>query len=192
MYRKKARGVPRTLRKTSKKCSCCGVIYETDSFNEKMPLPQMMAKRKICFECAFWIHKIENPLQHREIINGEHYVFKPVQEEKPYFQGYGGHEFYAIHNDGTIVTSNNVWYQGVIPERFRKRLPNTAKFISKTTFRKLNSNPFICKSAGCWDRYHCLRYDNSIEKQSGPWNQVPKTHKPGEEGCESFINKENA
>jgi hypothetical protein len=125
----------------------------------------------------------------REIINGRHYVFHPRQDKKLYFQNFGGHEFHALRNDGSLIMSNNVWFQGEIPERFKEKLPDTAKLISKRTYKKLKNNNFKCKSKGCWDRYHCFRYDNSIEEKYGPWNSIPKTHKPGEEDCESFINK---
>jgi hypothetical protein len=190
MCKKEAKGTPRTLILPIHKCSCCGVNYETDSFDLKQPLPQMMVEKQLCFECAFWTDKIEKTPQNREIINGEHYMFGQFQEDPLCFQGHGGRIFYAVHNDKTLVMSNNVWCQGTVPGRFRNQLPDTAKLISKHTYLQLKNNPFVCKAKGCWDRYHCFRYNQSIEQHAGPWNIVPNTHIPGEEWCESFINKE--
>lgn len=190
MCNHKAKGDPRTLQCNIFKCSICGNDYNLDNFDMKSSLPQMMRDRHFCFTCAFWTNKIESPDPNREIIDGQHYVFYPGPNSA-YFQGFGGRTFYAIRNNGELITSNNVWHQGDIPSWFRDKLPDTAKFISARTFRKLRDNPFKCKSKGCWDRYHCFRYDISIEKEAGPWNVVPKNHVVGQEDCESFINKDN-
>ncbi|NDV63966.1 hypothetical protein [Bacteroides sp. 224] len=185
----KARGVSRTLNQHIQNCSICGDSYDLEEFQKQLPLTQLMKQRNICFKCAFWLDKIENPNPNREIIDGQHCTFHPSQNERSYFQGCGGREFYILRNDKSLAMSNNVWFQGKIPDRFRESLPNTAQFISKRTYTKLKNNSFQCKAKGCWDRYHCLRYDISIEEGAGPWNIIPKTHNPGEENCESFINK---
>jgi len=56
------------------------------------------------------------------IANGEHYVIEP-DGDKNYqgFVGFSGAEFNIRFNDGTLVTSHNVWYQGKIPEAFRAK-----------------------------------------------------------------------
>lgn len=184
----KAKGIPRTLLCNILKCSICGAEYELSSFDMHKPLPQLMKKRGLCFNCAFWIDKIESPNPDREIINGEHYMFPPSCPNQD-FKRTGGRRVYVMRNDGSLISSNNMWFQGVIPERFREKLTDTAKFISKQTFLKIQSNPFKCISKGCWDRYHCLRYEISIEEKSGPWNVIPQKHIVGQEECESFINK---
>jgi hypothetical protein len=189
MCKGKAGGVPRTLNQHIQTCSICKVAYEPGSFDPNALLVKLMDERNICFRCAFWSDKIENPLPYREIINGEHYVFHPYQNKPVFFQGYGGREFYALRNDGSLIMSNNVWYQGQIPEIFREKLPDTARMISKKTYKKLVGNNFKCQAKGCWDRYHCFRYDISIEESAGAWNVIPCMHVPGEENCESFIHK---
>lgn len=185
----KARGISRTLNQHTQTCSICEATYEIESFNPNAPLVKTMVEKHICFQCAFWLDKIENPAPNREVIKGEHYTFNPYQDHQAIFQGHGGRVFYGVRNDGTLIISNNVWFQGEIPKRFREQLPDTAQLISKKTYTKLKNNNFQCKAKGCWDRYHCLRYDISIEEDTGPWNTISKTHKPGEENCESFINK---
>jgi uncharacterized protein YlaI len=189
MCEEKAGGIPRTLNQHTQTCSICEAVYEIDSFDPNAPLVKLMGERNICFQCAFWSDKIEKPLLGREIINGEHFVFHPCQDKPLVFQGFGGREFYALLNDNSLIMSNNVWHQGKIPERFCEKLPDTARFISKKTYKKLINDSFKCRAKGCWDRYHCIRYDISIEESTGAWNVIPGTHIPGEENCESFINK---
>ena len=105
--------------------------------------------------------------------------------------GFGGHEFYIRKFDGTLIKSNNVWHQGKIPEHFRKDLPDTADFLTLMDFQKLKNDPYKCMAKGCWDRYHCLRYDQSCEKD-GPFNIIPDSHIPGNEHCPSFVKPYNA
>jgi hypothetical protein len=188
MCQKQVKGIPRTLEQHIQTCSICRNNYDPEQFDKKSPLVQIMTERGICFQCAFWSDKIENPDPNREIINGEHYTFHPFQKNPLYFQGHGGRIFYILHNDKSLLRSNNVWFQGIIPDRFKEKLPNTAKLISKKTYSLLKINNFTCKTKGCWDRYHCIRYDLSIEKNSKPWNIVPKNHVIGSERCVNFVN----
>lgn len=172
-------------------CVCCGRPLELDSFNLKEPLVQRMKQENLCFCCAFWKDKIDNPLPDREIINGEHYVFHEWVLKKEYFLGFGGRPKYIIKEDGTVKKSNNVWYQGKVPLHFREQLPDTAKFITEQAYNQINKNMnFQCRAKGCWDRYNCFWYRIEIEKEKGPWNLVPDDHIPGEEHCESFIDKD--
>lgn len=172
-------------------CVCCGRLLELDSFNLKEPLVQRMKQENLCFCCAFWKDKIDNPLPDREIINGEHYVFHEWVLKKEYFLGFGGRPKYIIKEDGTVKKSNNVWYQGKVPLHFREQLPDTAKFITEQAYNQINKNMnFQCRAKGCWDRYNCFWYRIEIEKDKGSWNLVPDDHIPGEEHCESFIDKD--
>jgi hypothetical protein len=149
----------------------------------------MMNNEQLCFSCAFWKNKIDNPTPNRQIINGEHWIFEPWSDKPLLFAGHGGRAFYIMLNDGSVLRSNNVWYQGEIPQRFRDSLPDTAKFITRTAYYKMKNQPcFQCRAKGCWDRYHCHWYDMSLEA-NGPWNEVPASHKIGDECCESFLDK---
>ena len=87
----------------------------------------------------------------------------------------------------TLIKSNNIWHQGEIPEHFRKQLPDTANFLSLITYTKLSNDPHKCHAKGCWDRYNCLRYNLSCERD-GPFNKIPANHTIGDENCPSFIN----
>lgn len=171
-------------------CSCCGKPVELDEFDIRYPLVQRMKQERVCFICSFWKDKIENPPANREIINGEHYVFHEWVLKKEHFLGFGGKPMYILKEDKTVKKSNNVWHQGEIPLHFREQLPDTAKFITEQAYNQINKNiNFQCRAKGCWDRYNCFWYHIEIETDKGPWNTVPDGHVPGEEHCDSFIDK---
>lgn len=170
-------------------CHLCSSPIDLGNYDLKLPLPKKMKDEQLCFTCAFWKDKIDNPLENRQIINGEHYVFNPWIENKQAFMGHGGKEFYIMLADNSVIRSNNVWLQGEIPEMFRLQLPDTAKFITKHAYNKIRHRPYFkCQSKGCWDRYHCFWYDEGVEID-GPWNVIPEKHKVGDEYCEIFLNK---
>lgn len=41
---------------------------------------------------------------------------------------------YAQKTDGTVLVSNDVWYQGEVPEAFKHIIPDNAKFITKEQY----------------------------------------------------------
>lgn len=173
-------------------CSCCGLPTDVADFDQRASITILMRKQRLCFTCAFWMDKIKNPLPGREIINGSHYVLNQWMSEHSHFQGFGGKAMYVLKNDGTVRRSNNVWFQGIVPERFKEQLPDTARFITKTAYYKIRENVnFHCNKKGCWDRYNCFFYHKEEMERNGAWNQIPESHKPGSEGCELFLNKDN-
>lgn len=172
-----------------KTCSICGGPMDIEEYDTRAILTKKMQAKHLCFACAFWKDKIDNPVPGREIINGCHYVFHEWLRQPIPFQGSGGHRYYILRNDGSVMRSNNVWFQGHIPERFRPQLPDTAKLITKRAYYAIKGlECFKCQRKGCWDRYHCYFYDRSIEAENGPWNEIPANHKIGDELCESFLN----
>lgn len=169
-------------------CLHCGSPIDLENYNLKLPLPQIMQCKQLCFSCAYWIEKVNRPDPYRQIINGEYYVFFP-NDMKIDLAGHNKQTFYIMLNNGNVIRSRNVWHQGEIPLHLRELLPDTARFISRTAYYKIKNQPlFKCKSKGCWDRYHCFWYDIDMEVD-GPWNEIPNTHKVGDECCESFLDK---
>lgn len=62
-------------------------------------------------------------------IGGRHYVAIPgVVDPRP-FMGHGGARLRWRDSSGNAYESNDVWSQGDIPEGFRDRLPDNAKWI---------------------------------------------------------------
>lgn len=173
-------------------CSCCGLPTNVDDFDQRAPLTILMRKEQLCFTCAFWKDKIAHPHPDREIINGSHYVFHKWLSKPQHFQGFGGKTMYILKNDGTVKRSNNVWFQGDVPDKFKPQLPDTAKFITKAAYYKIKENVnFSCNKKGCWDRYNCFFYHPEKMDSHGVWNEIPESHKPGDECCELFLNKDS-
>jgi hypothetical protein len=108
-------------------CSCCGKVYGT---NYCKPYNTMLITKKLCFNCNFWdeyTHKKDDPKIAR--IQGHHYVVEPPSPLPSRMLGFSGREFKVRWHDGREVTTNNLWSQGDIPERFKDRLPDNAEFV---------------------------------------------------------------
>jgi len=169
-------------------CSICGTTDDMNGYDEQCTLLKDMREHRVCHQCAYWLDIINNPPINMEVIGGYVYIANPfVHRPFQTIKGCFGKEFYIRKLDKIILRVNNLWNLGKIPERFRERLPDTANFLSLMTYQKLSKDPHECHAKGCWDRYHCLRYNLQIEKD-GAFNTVPTSHHIGDEQCPSFIN----
>lgn len=165
-------------------CKRCGALVDCTEYNPMSSITKEMESKHLCFHCAYWQGKVNNPNPNQYIINSKCYLFHPYTKSQD-------KTFYVMRNDGTVARSSNICFQGNVPEDFRSELPDTAKFITKQAYTKIQMHPYFrCTSKGCWDRYHCFWYDASIET-NGPWNVIPPSHRIGGEYCESFLNKNN-
>lgn len=91
-----------------------------------------------CFNCAFWFEIMERYHEARRgkpfivVNNGNvhqepgasdlamYELGTPYQSfEKKSLLGLGGRAFQCVWKDGLTLISNNVWYRGVIPTRFK-------------------------------------------------------------------------
>ena len=111
---------------TSLNCSDCGKV---DKLNWMKDVIEVLIARNLCATCNFWFNyilKIDNPRAVR--IHNEHYWIG--EEHPPYdtFIGHGGQKFKILFQNGREVITTNLWSQGVIPPRFRSRLPDNAEF----------------------------------------------------------------
>ena len=165
----------------SYKCKYCGKkIYSTE-FTPKLDKSQL-----VCGECAYWNNLINTPNQYIEVINYTAFEFLPYQE--PGLGKILGETMYILRKNGEVAMSNDVWEKGKIPDRFLSYFPNTAYAISKKIYRKLSKGKMGCWAKGCFDRYHCYRYDYKKEIGKEPYNIVPKDWTVGNEHCPAFIN----
>lgn len=108
------------------KCRICGKEFDKEKYGENYK--DICSSE--CFNDAFWLEKIEYS-DELLIINGECYH---VGDEKSTssFRGFCGNNFIikyidGINKDKTIFTTN-LWYNGVIPEKFRDMLKDNAIF----------------------------------------------------------------
>lgn len=102
------------------------------------PEGQRMKQTGECFSCAFWELRAEVGCP--TVI--DNYVFTPGPRDKPWTDGGQGHgmsgrKFVIEYFDGRIITTYDLWGGGEIPERYRKRIPNTAKFLGGASIEKV-------------------------------------------------------
>ena len=129
--------------KKDKSCKCdtapC-IICGNDSRNNNPdnfvlgPIRTIMERDKVCFNCAFWIEKIELHDDSTFVIHGTRYHDGGAVDKKTTrgFLGQGGRDVKIQRLDtDEIIETNNLWCQGDIPEHFRTRpeLMDNAKFI---------------------------------------------------------------
>ena len=132
-------------------CPGCGI--DKFSTNYSGDVGVRMKEAKECFNCAFW--EIRATKTNPVVI--DHYVYSIGTEPKPGrrnsdFLGMAGRRFDIEFFDGRRVTTHNLWGGGLIPERFRDRIPNTARFIGGSREKSGNIT--------CW---------NPASEKTPPW-----------------------
>ncbi len=112
-------------------CTICGVTpYHCGHFGAEGKLAKELGT---CFTCAFW--EIRARKGCNTVING--YIYSPGNGTTGPHRGMAGRrfdiEYFAGVNAGKTITTFDLWGGGEIPERFRERLPDTAKFLGGAT-----------------------------------------------------------
>ena len=173
-------------------CSNCGKTVTSINFNSEAPLARLMRVESLCFDCAFWKDYITNPQPDTTIISGKLYAFHPIEQKPNRSQmKRKGIVFARNMQTGAIVSCTDYRYIANIPDTFKPQLPDHYRFISAETYSLIAERAIPeCLAKGCWDRYHCFWYNTTKAEPHKPWNQIPHYHKPGDEQCESFINKD--
>jgi DNA-directed RNA polymerase subunit RPC12/RpoP len=103
-------------------CPSCGKSFE------RRHTPESYIGNN-CFDCSFWLGKTDYPdymKNHQVIINGQHYLFHDTDS---FIKGFGGRRFKIQFFDGRIIETNNLWFQGEIPDQFRSILQDNAVFL---------------------------------------------------------------
>lgn len=100
----------------------------------------------------FWDNLLNKEVKNRVIVKGQHFThrgFKDLSKcthlkrrAEESFLGHGGRLFkIKMLSDGQIVETNDLWYQGEIPQEYRDRFPDNAEFVKEE--RKIDPNsPF--------------------------------------------------
>ncbi len=165
------------------KCEYCGKrLYGIDPGSD-------MAKGKepcICPQCNYWIKLTKKSKRHIEIIQGVVYEF--LSWKTPKYGQMLGQTMYILRKNGEIACSNHVWEKGKVPALFREHFPDTAYIISKKIYNNLSKGNLKCWAKGCYDRYHCIRYDYRQEFGGEPYNIIPRDWIVGNEHCPAFVN----
>ena len=111
-----------------KVCTICGSMINT-SYIE--PVKSELISKNVCFNCNYWLgieKDLTNP--NRFIVNGEAYFMTPDAVPGTSFVGFGGSKFNIQRLDSEeIIVSHNLWCNGTVPDHFKERIPNNAKFL---------------------------------------------------------------
>lgn len=105
-------------------CKICKKLAKTNYYGNKR-----MVDKKLCFTCNFWDKYCESDKIKKSIrIDGVHYMLGDKKKPNKW-NGFGGRKFKIKMNNGTIIDTCDLWYQGEIPSHFRDKLTDNAIFI---------------------------------------------------------------
>lgn len=103
------------------KCSICGKQIEKSMYSNDVLCSSE------CFKIDYWNGKVKIVNDADVVrVNGEHYY---IGKEDENFKGYGGRRFKVSFFDGRIVETTCLWNNGTIPESFKHKLPDNARFV---------------------------------------------------------------
>ena len=123
------------------KCKICGKEEDVSHFIHR----EELEKQGICFSCDLWQKRAvdyqkEDKYLH-PIIDGVYYTVGD-ENSKSYFRGFGGSRFQIEFEDGHKVISTNLWCGGDVPEIWRSKLSNNAKFENNLKWKQIGES--IC------------------------------------------------
>ena len=103
------------------KCVICGKEIEKSQYSSKVLCSSE------CFHIDFWNDCLDDEAI---IIDGECY-HDGGKKPSSYigFLGFAGRVFHIEMNDGKTITTNNLWYNGVVPKE--RNIQDNARFITK-------------------------------------------------------------
>jgi hypothetical protein len=80
----------------------------------------------------YWERQITDQPERRVVVGGVHYRLGQHGARPSDHNGFGGKRWDIEFTDGRKVTTHDLWYQGLIPPKFRDRLPDNARFVEAT------------------------------------------------------------
>ena len=109
------------------KCIICGKEIEKSAYSHKVICSSE------CFHVDFWNDRLDDTAI---IINGECY-HDGGRKPKGYsgFMGHSGREFIIKMNDGRIIETNNLWYNGEVPKE--RNIADNAQFVERTKIHSI-------------------------------------------------------
>ena len=102
-------------------CEVCGKEIETSKYSSGIICSDE------CFHDHYWLERIKRKnCKTQVVIDGS--VYQIGDEHTCSMRGFDGRKFVIDFFDGRRVITTNLWSNGPIPENFRKRLPDNAKW----------------------------------------------------------------
>ena len=111
-------------------CKECG---ETEELCWVPRVNEKLKAESLCFTCDHWSHFVESDPSDPNalVIKGRHFIVGDEEYGGTSLSGFAGQRFTIEKVSGERLVTTNLWTQGEIPERFRDRLLDNAKFIGK-------------------------------------------------------------
>jgi hypothetical protein len=119
----------------SRVCGDCGKAGYSISFTPTCPEKRAMDAHGVCFTCAFWRVRLEKT--HDTVIAGRIYSVGDVNKKPGDHNGMAGRRFDIEYFDGRRVTTHDLWAGGEVPEKYRDRIPDTARFLGGAGFHRI-------------------------------------------------------
>jgi hypothetical protein len=111
------------------KCRICGKKEDTERWIKSAG--DEMRKEKLCFTCNYWNGHAKEAASLKSVrAKGIHYWIGNEGSNES-MRGFSGRRFKIKFKDGRVVETTNLWYQGEIPEHFKKHLPDNAEFVNE-------------------------------------------------------------
>lgn len=106
-------------------CEICGKEIH------KSPFHGCVICGTTCFTVKFWRDIIFNKSKYA-VINGECFCDGGDRPDitDTWELGHSGRRFNIRYFDGREITTNNLWYQGTIPDEYRDELKDNAEFVN--------------------------------------------------------------
>lgn len=111
-------------------CVECGMLDDPDSYVGG----ERLRKRSLCLSCALWTDRATKAATNpgTVVVDGTFYGYDPahpIRGGNPSLLGHSGRRFtFLMLETGRTVTTNNLWCGGTIPDRFRDRIPDNARW----------------------------------------------------------------
>lgn len=109
-------------------CKDCGAVDYSTSFTPNCEEKKVIDAEGVCFTCAYW--RVAVARKHDTVIAGRIYSVGDVKKppNQPH-AGMAGRRFDIEYFDGRVVTTHDLWSGSEVPERYRQRIPDTARFL---------------------------------------------------------------
>lgn len=105
-------------------CKVCGEPIRLSFDTETL---MRMCERRMCHGCSFYESIASKTEDRPTVIKGG--IYWPGNGYGRKDCGMGGRRFDIEYFDGRRITTFDLWCSGVVPEAFRDRLPDTARFL---------------------------------------------------------------
>lgn len=137
-------------------CQICGKPINLEEFDETREIPQLMARKQVCFKCAFWFNRLayDKELEKEKKIavitpDYSHWITRVPGSILMVPSAFGGiyqTKLQPVNTLGVIdedkeklfiIRYNNIAHQGTIPEHLRDAFKVNGIFLSPQEYKML-------------------------------------------------------